>query len=134
MTTSGDAARIKIWSGNIPSNNSTSSGGGTGYVRNVTYNTIYDASDNCELRKFNPKNMRVLIGGIDAIELTQCYSLSNLTLCNEYPVSHHFGLLCPKSWVRYKTALPYIFEIFSLGQAKRSLFLKEEYGIAKLAH
>jgi galacturan 1,4-alpha-galacturonidase len=97
MTTSSDAARIKIWSGNIPSKNSTSSGGGTGYLRNVTYNTIYDVSDNCESRKFDLKNMRVLTGGIDAIELTQCYSLSNLTLCNEYPVSHHFGLLCPKS-------------------------------------
>lgn len=48
MITSGDAARIKIWSGNIPSNNSTSSGGGSGYVRNVTYNGIHDVSTDCE--------------------------------------------------------------------------------------
>ena len=49
MTTSGDAARIKVFGGNIPANNSTSSGGGTGLVRNVTYDTIFDEGCDCKL-------------------------------------------------------------------------------------
>ena len=49
MTTGGDAARIKVYGGNIPANNSTTSGGGTGLVRNVTYDTIFDEGCDCKL-------------------------------------------------------------------------------------
>ncbi|KAF4626191.1 hypothetical protein G7Y89_g11972 [Cudoniella acicularis] len=69
MTTSSDAARIKVWPGISPSSTSTSSGGGSGYVKNVTYNGMHDTSVNY------------------AIELTQCYGQKDLTLCNQYPSS-----------------------------------------------
>ncbi|PMD67414.1 glycoside hydrolase family 28 protein [Hyaloscypha bicolor E] len=67
MSNAGDGARIKVYPGAVPGSNSTSSGGGVGIVRNVTYNGMHDT-------------------GVDyAIELTQCYGQSNVTLCNMYP-------------------------------------------------
>lgn len=45
-------------------------GGGSGSVKNITYDTM-------------------TIQNVDyAIEVTQCYGQSNLTLCNEYPVRY----------------------------------------------
>lgn len=52
MTTSGDGARIKVFGGIPPTSTSLSSGGGTGYVRNVTYNGIHDVSDDCKSASF----------------------------------------------------------------------------------
>lgn len=71
MSNASDGARIKVWPG-IQSEFSTllNGGGGSGYVRNVTY----------ELFK-NTNN-------VWAIEVNQCYGQSNATLCVLYPVSH----------------------------------------------
>jgi galacturan 1,4-alpha-galacturonidase len=48
MVTSGDAARIKVYGGIPPTSTSLTSGGGTGFIRNVTYHTIIDQADNCK--------------------------------------------------------------------------------------
>lgn len=70
MSNASDGARIKVWPGiDTPFQPLLSGGGGSGYVRNVTYDTL--RNDNNQW----------------AIELTQCYGQSNQTLCNEYPVS-----------------------------------------------
>ncbi|OKL62514.1 Exopolygalacturonase X-1 [Talaromyces atroroseus] len=68
MFNASDGARIKVWPG-ISSELSADlqGGGGSGSVQNVTYDTMY-------------------VDNVDwAIELTQCYGQSNVTLCNEYP-------------------------------------------------
>lgn len=39
MTSCGDSARIKVWPG-APAGSGSSSGGGTGLVRNITYNAL----------------------------------------------------------------------------------------------
>ncbi|KAI0812212.1 polygalacturonase [Xylaria sp. FL0064] len=67
MSNASDGARIKIWPGVPPNTTGSSSGGGAGYVRNVTY----------EL--FNNTNNEW------AIELTQCYFASSQEACDEYP-------------------------------------------------
>ncbi|KAJ5557071.1 hypothetical protein N7494_000986 [Penicillium frequentans] len=70
MFNASDGARIKVWPG-VSSELSTDlqGGGGSGIVKNITYDTMY-------------------IDNVDyAIEVTQCYGQSNLTLCNEYPSS-----------------------------------------------
>jgi galacturan 1,4-alpha-galacturonidase len=51
MAYSGDSARVKVYQGAIPLPDGTlppASGGGYGYVRNVTYDTHYDVSDDCK--------------------------------------------------------------------------------------
>lgn len=70
MTDASDGARIKVWPG-IPSlfQPLLNGGGGLGYVKNVTYDTIHNH------------------GTTWAIELTQCYGSSNQTLCTDHPVS-----------------------------------------------
>jgi galacturan 1,4-alpha-galacturonidase len=74
MSDASDGARIKIWPGiNTPFQPSLSGGGGSGYVRNVTYENFENANNDW------------------AIELTQCYGQSNQTICNMYPVS--WGLM-----------------------------------------
>ncbi|OJJ43913.1 hypothetical protein ASPZODRAFT_893358 [Penicilliopsis zonata CBS 506.65] len=63
-----NGARIKVWPG-ISSELSVDlqGGGGSGYVKNITYDTFY--SYNVDY----------------AIDVTQCYGQDNLTLCNDYP-------------------------------------------------
>jgi hypothetical protein len=61
-----DGARIKIWPGAI--GNSTNTGGGSGWVRNVTYDGMHNYNNDW------------------AIEMTQCYFAPNQTACNEHPV------------------------------------------------
>lgn len=63
-----DGGRIKVWP-NTPSalSGDLQGGGGSGRVKNVTYDTI--GIDNVDY----------------AIEVDQCYGQSNLTLCLEYP-------------------------------------------------
>lgn len=48
MTNASDGARIKVWPGAVLTSNTTDAGGGTGYVRNVTYNGMHDVNDDCE--------------------------------------------------------------------------------------
>jgi galacturan 1,4-alpha-galacturonidase len=51
MTYSGDSARIKVYQDAIPGPDGTlpmTSGGGSGYVRNVTYDGMHDISDDCK--------------------------------------------------------------------------------------
>lgn len=63
-----DGGRIKVWP-NTPSalSGDLQGGGGSGRVNNITYDGF-------------------LIDNVDyAIEITQCYGQSNLTLCVEYP-------------------------------------------------
>jgi galacturan 1,4-alpha-galacturonidase len=63
-----DGARIKVWP-NTPSalSGDLQGGGGSGRVRNITYEDM-------------------LIDAVDyAMEITQCYGQSNLTLCQMYP-------------------------------------------------
>ncbi|OQD75603.1 hypothetical protein PENDEC_c006G03230 [Penicillium decumbens] len=70
MFNASDGARIKVWPG-VSSALSTDlqGGGGSGIVKNITYDTM-------------------TVENVDyAIEVTQCYGQSNLTLCNEYPSS-----------------------------------------------
>jgi galacturan 1,4-alpha-galacturonidase len=88
MTTSGDGARIKVY-GSIPPTSTSVNSGGTGYVRNVTYNGIHDISDDCKIQILELFSINLIALEIDAIELTQCYAQSNITACNLYPVSPH---------------------------------------------
>jgi galacturan 1,4-alpha-galacturonidase len=63
-----DGARIKVWP-NTPSalSGDLQGGGGAGRVNNITYTNLS-------------------LSNVDyAIEITQCYGQSNLTLCQEYP-------------------------------------------------
>jgi galacturan 1,4-alpha-galacturonidase len=69
MSNASDGPRIKVWPG-YPSELSgdLQGGGGTGSVKNVTYDTM-------------------AVTNVDyAIEITQCYGQKNFTLCNQYPV------------------------------------------------
>jgi galacturan 1,4-alpha-galacturonidase len=69
MSNASDGPRIKVWPGS-PSELSgdLQGGGGTGSVKNVTYDTM-------------------AVTNVDyAIEITQCYGQKNFTLCNQYPV------------------------------------------------
>ncbi|KAJ8131977.1 hypothetical protein O1611_g1646 [Lasiodiplodia mahajangana] len=68
MSNASDAARIKVWPGIQSDFEPTlSGGGGSGYVKNVTY------------EKFESTNNDW------AIEVNQCYGQSNKTLCELYP-------------------------------------------------
>ena len=52
MTYSGDSARVKVWQGAIPLADGSiplASGGGYGYVRNVTYDGMHNTRDDCKL-------------------------------------------------------------------------------------
>ncbi|KAI1768985.1 glycoside hydrolase family 28 protein [Hypoxylon sp. FL1150] len=70
MTNASDFARIKVWPGvNTDFQTHLTGGGGSGHVRNVTYN-ILNSNNNDR-----------------AITITQCYGQSNQTLCNEYPAN-----------------------------------------------
>lgn len=70
MTNASDGARIKVWPGtDTPFQPGLSGGGGSGYVKNVTYDSMHNTNNDW------------------AIELTQCYGQSNQTICNMYPVS-----------------------------------------------
>lgn len=70
MKNASDGARIKVWPSSFtPFQPSLSGGGGSGYVKNVTYDTFYNEGNDW------------------AIEVTQCYGNKNLTLCNQHPVS-----------------------------------------------
>lgn len=65
-----DGAHIKVWPGVYTDfQDNLNGGGGSGYVRNVTYDGLFNTNNDW------------------AIELTQCYGQRNLTLCNEYPVN-----------------------------------------------
>ncbi|KAJ8119921.1 hypothetical protein ONZ43_g3237 [Nemania bipapillata] len=67
MSNASDGARIKIWPGVPPNTTGSSSGGGAGYVRNVTYELFYNTNNDW------------------AIELTQCYFASSQAACDAYP-------------------------------------------------
>ncbi|KAK6950001.1 hypothetical protein Daesc_008324 [Daldinia eschscholtzii] len=83
MTNASDFARIKVWPG-VQTNFQTHlvGGGGSGYVRNVTYDLLHSINND------------------RAITITQCYGQSNKTLCNEFPVglqrlkciTYYFGI------------------------------------------
>ncbi|KAI0380975.1 glycoside hydrolase family 28 protein [Hypomontagnella monticulosa] len=70
MTNASDFARIKVWPG-VQTNFQTHlvGGGGSGYVRNVTYDLLHSINND------------------RAITITQCYGQSNKTLCNEFPAN-----------------------------------------------
>ncbi|QSZ29377.1 hypothetical protein DSL72_003891 [Monilinia vaccinii-corymbosi] len=88
MTNASDAARIKVWpnaasalSGDLQGNdipqvlptkcttNTLAGGGGSGRVRNITYDTMY-------------------VQNVDyAIEINQCYGQKNTTICMQFPSS-----------------------------------------------
>lgn len=68
MSNASDAARIKVWPGvHSEFQPILSGGGGSGYVRNITYEK-YESINNDW-----------------AIEVNQCYGQSNKTLCELYP-------------------------------------------------
>ncbi|KAI0479844.1 glycoside hydrolase family 28 protein [Xylaria cf. heliscus] len=67
MSNASDGARIKIWPGVPPNTTGSSSGGGAGYVRNITYELFYNTNNDW------------------AIELTQCYFASSQEACKQYP-------------------------------------------------
>lgn len=70
MSNASDGARIKVWPGQYTAfQDNLNGGGGSGYVKNVTYDGLFNTNNDW------------------AIELTQCYGQNNLTLCNEFPVS-----------------------------------------------
>ncbi|KAI6092542.1 glycoside hydrolase family 28 protein [Hypoxylon rubiginosum] len=70
MTNASDFARIKVWPGvNTNFQTHLTGGGGSGYVRNVTYDLLYSNNND------------------RAITITQCYGQSNETLCNQYPAN-----------------------------------------------
>jgi galacturan 1,4-alpha-galacturonidase len=90
MANASDGARTKVWPGAIPISNATDAGGGTGYVRNVTYNVMHDVGNDCEFQTTLRSWADLLTLRTDAMELTQCYGQSNPTLPHEYPVSAFF--------------------------------------------
>ena len=65
LTFSQDGARIKVWPG--ASTSSTSSGGGSGYVKNILYDGMHNNNNQW------------------AIEVTQCYGVSNTSVCTDFP-------------------------------------------------
>ncbi|KAI8632940.1 polygalacturonase [Xylariaceae sp. FL1651] len=68
MSNASDAARIKVWPGVQSVFQPTlSGGGGSGYVKNVTYERFHSINNDW------------------AIEVNQCYGQSNQTLCQLYP-------------------------------------------------
>ncbi|KAI0147483.1 polygalacturonase [Xylariaceae sp. FL1272] len=68
MSNASDAARIKVWPGiNSIFQPTLSGGGGSGYVKNITYDTYHSINNDW------------------AIEVNQCYGQSNQTLCELYP-------------------------------------------------
>ncbi|KAK2060926.1 polygalacturonase [Colletotrichum caudatum] len=68
MSNASDAARIKVWPGiDTPFQPSLSGGGGSGYVRNVTYDGFHHSNND------------------NAITIDQCYGQKNQTICNQYP-------------------------------------------------
>ncbi|KAI3334282.1 glycoside hydrolase family 28 protein [Ustulina deusta] len=67
MSNASDGARIKIWPGVPPNTTGSSSGGGAGYVRNITYELFHNTNNDW------------------AIELTQCYFASSQEACTAYP-------------------------------------------------
>ncbi|KAL4868444.1 hypothetical protein BDV12DRAFT_209246 [Aspergillus spectabilis] len=69
MTNAGNFARIKVWPGVPPDTTDSTSGGGLGMVRNVTYDHLYSN------------------GNDEVITLTQCYFAVNQTVCDRYPAS-----------------------------------------------
>lgn len=66
MSNASDGARIKVWPGvSSALSEDLQGGGGLGAVSNVTYDGM-------------------VLSNVDyAVEITQCYGQSNLTLCNE---------------------------------------------------
>ncbi|KAL1594568.1 hypothetical protein SLS60_010329 [Paraconiothyrium brasiliense] len=70
MTNASDFARIKVWPGVQSSfQELLNGGGGLGYVRNVTYDTLHSINND------------------RAITITQCYGQKNQTLCQEFPAN-----------------------------------------------
>ncbi|KAJ4167435.1 hypothetical protein NW754_011250 [Fusarium falciforme] len=67
MTGATDGARIKVWPGIPPNSGVNDQGGGSGRVRNVTYELFHN------------------VGNDHAIAITQCYSSKNQSACDEYP-------------------------------------------------
>ena len=86
MSNATDGARIKVWPGAPAAlSGDLQGGGGSGSVKNIKY-------QNCECsfgRKTAVDALTVSLDAITnvdyAIEVTQCYGQSNLTLCNEFP-------------------------------------------------
>ncbi|CAK7236998.1 hypothetical protein SBRCBS47491_009827 [Sporothrix bragantina] len=66
MTSCSDGGRIKIWPG-AAAGSGSSSGGGSGYVRNITYEKMTVHNND------------------QVVALTQCYGVSDQSVCNEYP-------------------------------------------------
>jgi galacturan 1,4-alpha-galacturonidase len=68
MANASDGARIKVWPGAPAAlSGDLQGGGGSGRVNNITYDGL-------------------AITNVDyAVEITQCYGQSNLTLCNQFP-------------------------------------------------
>ncbi|KAF2098780.1 putative polygalacturonase [Rhizodiscina lignyota] len=66
MSNASDGARIKVWPGSPPGA-AFGTGGGSGYVKNIVYNGMHIDNDQW------------------AIELTQCYGVSNASICDQYP-------------------------------------------------
>jgi galacturan 1,4-alpha-galacturonidase len=74
MAHASDGARVKAWPGVFSGDQwvDLQGGGGAGYVKNVTYDNF-------------------LVNSVDyAIEVTQCYGQTNVTLCAEYPSKVEF--------------------------------------------
>ncbi|KAF9870663.1 exopolygalacturonase [Colletotrichum karsti] len=69
MSKASDGARIKVWPGVPPGSDDSVSGGGSGRVRNVTYELFHNN------------------GNDHAISISQCYYSKNQTMCDLYPAS-----------------------------------------------
>ncbi|KAL3443424.1 exo-polygalacturonase A [Aspergillus insuetus] len=69
MTNATDVARIKVWPGVAPGTTGSSSGGGLGLVRNVTYEGMRSVNND------------------HVISVSQCYYAADQETCNENPSS-----------------------------------------------
>lgn len=69
MKNAGDFARIKVWPGVPPNVTGSTSGGGLGLVRNVTYENMHSVNND------------------HVISVSQCYYAKSQDACNQYPVS-----------------------------------------------
>ncbi len=94
MSNASDGARIKVWPGSYTPFQPTLNGGGSsGYVKNVTYDTMYNSNNDW------------------AIELTQCYGQSNQTLCSKYPVRKYSDALFDQPSPSLSPAVPLLLSL-----------------------
>ena len=107
MSNASDGARIKVWPGSPAElSGDLQGGGGTGAVRNVTYDTM------------SVENVAY------GIEVTQCYGQKNITLCNQFPVRSPLIVVRPSAIIHCPLILTFSLSILVHPHDNRRRFQK----------